>query len=154
MASQSGFYFRRYLKAVVALLLSSEFTTTFLHNFFMAKNWCRQIQIMRLLDHFDKKWHFLMIKNLMFNFLYMLTLCSCLLNYMRIFALKIFFLTSSKYFTETNFRKHFFKLATKLIYINMKYLDDLRHNRFSKKISWAFYDIMAPKDGTLPKSRD
>ena len=76
----------------------------------------------------------------------------CLL--LRIFALKNKFLTSSKYFTETNFRKHFFELATKRIYNNMKYLDDLRHNQFSKRISWAFYDIMAPKDGTLPKSRD
>ena len=100
---------------------------------------------MTFLDHFNNKWHFLMIKKFVYNFLYLLTLCSSLLNSMRIFALKKFFLTSSKYFTETNSRKHFFELATNLIYINMKYLNDVRHSQFSQKISWAFLTSWPPK---------
>ena len=32
----------------------------FLQDFFIAQNWCGQIQIMTLLDHFDNNWHFQM----------------------------------------------------------------------------------------------
>ena len=76
----------------------------------------------------------------------------CLL--LRIFALKNKFLTSSKHFSETNFRKHFFELATNHIYINMKCLDDVRCSHYSKFFSWAFQSIMAPKNRTPPKCRD
>ena len=47
---------------------------------------------------------------------------------MRIFELKKKFLTSSKHFTGTNLKKHFIQLATNLIYMNMKCLDDVRHS--------------------------
>ena len=110
----------------------------FLHDFFMAKNWCRQIHIMTSLDHIDKKWQFMNDRFLRVDSFFNLHFCSYLSTSIRIFALKKIFLTSSKHFIETNFKKHFFKLATNLIYTNMKYLDELRHSQFSKKISWAF----------------
>ena len=64
---------------------------------------------------------------------------------MRIFELKKIFLTSSKHFTETNFRKHFFELATNHIYINMKYLDDVRHSQYFQFVSCSFMASWPPK---------
>ena len=76
--------------------------------------------------------------------------------FVRIFALKKNFLTSSKHFIETNLRKHVFELATNHIYINMKCLDDVRHSQYFKFVSWAFHGVMAPKKlvfERLPKTK-
>ena len=58
------------------------------------------------------------------NFLFVY-LCSCLLTSIRIFTLKKFFLTSSKYFIRTYLKKHIFQLSVNNICITLEYLDDL-----------------------------
>ena len=56
-------------KPIVSQPTTSQFI--FLHKKYILKNWSRQIQIMKLLDPFDTKWHFLMMEIfvlIMFNF--------------------------------------------------------------------------------------
>ena len=64
---------------------------------------------------------------------------------MRIFELKKIFLTSSKHFTGTNLKKHFIELATLLIYMNMKCLDDVRHSQYFQFVSCSFITSWPPK---------
>ena len=64
---------------------------------------------------------------------------------MRIFELKKIFLTSSKHFTRTNLKKHIIELATLLIYMNMKCLDDVRHSQYFQFVSCSFITSWPPK---------
>ena len=71
--------------------------------------------------------------------------CSCLLTSIRIFALKFFFLTWSIDFVGTILKKCTLKFPLIYSCITLESLDHLRHCEISKKFSWAFHGVMAPK---------
>ena len=75
----------------------------------------------------------------LFNF------CSCLLTSIRILQLKKKFLTWSRDFIRTNFKKHIFWLATKTICIKMKFLDHVRHDQYFQFLSCSFMTSLLPK---------
>ena len=87
-------------------------------------------------------------------FFYLVTICSCLLTSMRIFALKKIFLTWSIDFIETNAKKCSLKSLSICSCIMSESMDHVRHYQYFQFVSWAFFNIMAPIKKSWPNCKD
>ena len=76
-----------------SVIHNSRFPTLlhFRHNFFIVKNWCRQIQIMTLLEHLYNKQDFWMIQIFMLIFFYLYTFAAVCLLLWKFLRWKIYF---------------------------------------------------------------
>ena len=83
------------------------------------------------------------------RFFPLITICSCLLTSIRIFALKNYFLTWSQHFNGTMLGKSILTLSLINVCIISKCWDHVRRYEYFKFVSWAFHGVIAPKKSVL-----